>query len=93
MAGKAGEGVLEGSGTRARFESRRRIESDQASIVQNGDAIGEKFNFRKSVRGKEKRGALPAQNFGFEKATKIGGGEGIEAARGFVEKKDLRPMK
>lgn len=61
-------------------------------MVQNGDAVGEKFDFRQGVRSKEKCRALMAQDLGFQKVSKIGGGEGIEAARGFVEQHNLRLM-
>lgn len=93
MTSEARKGVFEGSGSGAGFQSRGGIHGDEAAVVQKGNAIGEELDFGQRVRRKEKSSALAAEDFGLQKASKIGGRESIEAARGFIKQDNLRLVK
>jgi len=90
---EAGEGFLERRSPGAGLQSARRIKINELPLVQYGDAIGQKFDFRKRVRGEEQRSALARDELGFEEASEVGGRQDIETARGLVEQENLRLMK
>ncbi len=87
VAGEAREGFLERRCARFGLEGLRRVKGDEGAFFQNGDAVRQEFDFRERVRGKKKGCALTREDFGFQKAAEVGGSEGIEAARGFIEEK------
>jgi len=60
--------------------------------MENGNAVGEQFDFRKGVGGKEERSTIRGEDFGFEETPEIRSREGIEAARGFIEEQNLGLM-
>src|ERR1700730_6856784 len=93
LAGEAQVGLFEGAGGKTAFETGRRLDGEEFAFVKNGDAIGEEFNFVQRVGGEQKRGAACGNDFGFEKAAKVGGGDGVQAAGRFIEKQDAWLMK
>jgi len=61
--------------------------------MEDGNAIGEKFDFRQGVRD-EQQGSIAARvEVGLQKAAKFRGGDGVEAAGGFVKQEHTRFMK
>ncbi len=88
MAGEAEECVFESRGAGGSFEGGKSVASEEASGVDHGDAVGEEFDLGQSVRGEEQRSIAAAEDFGFEEAAKIGGGDRVEAAGGFIEEED-----
>ncbi len=92
-SGEAHKGVFQSSGAGGLFEGSKSIASEQASIVDNRDAIGEKLNLRQSVRGEEKGSVAAAQNLGLQEAAKLGSGDGVKTARWLIEKEDAGLVK
>jgi len=89
MARESRESLFEGCCSRSGSKSGRRFDGEKFAFVQNGDAVGEEFNFCEGVRRKEQGGVLSVEYLGFQEAAKIGGGKSVEAARGFIEKQYL----
>jgi len=92
-SGEAHKGVFEISCAGGSFECSQSIASEQASIVDNGDAVGEKFYLGQSVRGKEQGSIAAAQNLGLQEAAKLGSGDGVKTARWLIEKQDAGLVK
>ncbi len=63
------------------------------SAMEDGDSIGQEFDFRQRVRSEEKRCCAALQHLAFQKLTKRGGGDGVEAARRLIEQEDVWRMK
>lgn len=61
-------------------------------MVDYRDAVGEELYFRQSVGGEKQGSASGAQDLRFEEAAEFGGGDGVEATRGFIEQKNARLM-
>jgi len=55
VAGEAEEGFFERRGGGLALEGRGRVERDKATVLEDGDAIGEEFDFGEGV-GSEKQG-------------------------------------
>lgn len=89
MAGQAREGFFERTGAALGFEGGWSVEGDERALLQNSHAVREEFNLGKQVRSKKNGCAQAGMNFGFEKTAKISRGDGVETARGFVEKKNF----
>lgn len=87
------ECVFEARGARGRADVSRSVEGAQAALVEDSDARGQFLDFAERVRGKEKSRAEATDDFLAEEFAKIGSGEMVEAARGFVEEKNARAMK
>jgi len=62
--------------------------SQQPAGVDYGHAIREQLDFGERVRGEEQGSPATAQHLRFQEAAKFRGGDGVEAARGLVEKQD-----
>ena len=92
-SGDTHKGVFESSGAGGSFEGGQSIASEQASIVDNRDAVGEKFYLGQSVRSKEKGSIAAAQNLGLQEAAKLGSGDGVKAACWLIEKQNARLVK
>lgn len=90
MAGKAGEGFLERRRAGHGLESLQRVYGDEAAFLQDSDTVRQQFDFGECVRGEKHRSALTSEDFGFQEAAELGGSEGIEAPRGFIEEKHAR---
>jgi len=88
VARKAKESVFESSRASGSFECGQCIASEQASIVDNRDAVGEKLYLGQSVRGEEQGSIAEAQDLGLQEAAKLGSGDGIKTARWLIEKQD-----
>lgn len=87
-SGEAHKSVFESSRAGDSFECGERIASEEASIVDNRDAVGEKFYLRQSVRGEEQGSIAEAQNLGLQEAAKFGSGDGVETAGWLIKKQD-----
>jgi hypothetical protein len=87
VSGEAKENFLEGNGTGAAFQRSRSVASEEAAGVDNGDSVGEKFDFGESVRSKEQGSAPMAKDFGFQETAEFRGADGVETARGLVKEK------
>jgi|SRR5689334_587789 len=92
-AGELEESFLEGGGVSAFFQAGRRVAGEKLATVEDGDTISEEVDFLESVGGEEQGGIAGFQNVVFEKIAKFGGGNGVEAARRFVEQQDARMVK
>jgi len=92
MSGETQENLFERGGICALLECSESIAGKKAAGVDHSDTRCELLNFRKRVRGKEDGGYAGAEDFGFEVATKFGGGDGVEAAGWFVKQENLRLM-
>lgn len=88
MAGESEEGLLQRCGVCALLQARDGVAREEFSAIEDRDAIGEKLDFLERVRGKEQSGVAGFQHTVLEKAAKLGGGNGIQAARGFIEEED-----
>lgn len=88
MAREAEEGFFEGLRQGLLFEGSGGVESDEVALFEDGDAMSEEFDFGERVGCEEKRRCAGLQDLGFEEAVERGGGDGVEAARGLVEKED-----
>lgn len=62
------------------------------AAVKENNAGGQFCDFFERVRSKQKRGAMTAEDFRFEKLPEVSGSERVQAARGLVEKKDRGRM-
>jgi len=89
-AGQAEKGFLERGRRGAKFESGECVAGEETALVEDGDAIGEQFDFGESVRGEEERSIAAAEDLRFKESAKIHGGDGVETARGLIEEKDAR---
>ena len=69
------------------------IEREQLPFVEDGHAVGEQFDFLHGVRGEEQRRIFPRKDFRFQEMPEIGGDDGVEAARRFIQQQHLRLMK
>jgi hypothetical protein len=88
VSSKSGEGILESRGTISGFKGSGSIQSDERTLMENRDAVGEKLNFRKCVGGKQERSSICREDFRLEEAPEVRGGKGIQAARGFIQEQD-----
>ena len=91
-AGEFEESLIERSAGGLSQDRRRRIQLKQAPLINDRDAICECLDFRKSVRRKEKRHGPALHHLGLQVSAKFHRGKSIETARGFIEKKNARPM-
>ncbi len=70
-AGDAQENVFHGVAAGVTLERGGRIEGQQATFLDDGDAIGEQLHFGKCVRGEEQGGVAAPQDFVFQEAAKF----------------------
>ena len=62
------------------------------AAIEDGDAVGQGFHFRKRMRCEENRGGAGPKNLRLDEMAELRGGDDVDAARGFVEQKDARLM-
>ena len=62
-------------------------------MLKNGYTVGKKFYFRQRVRSKQQRSALSGDDFFFQEAPELCCGNGVQAARRFVQEQHLWLMK
>jgi len=86
------QGLFQRVDSRCRPQTLRRVAGKQAALIQNRNQIGQLFDLRQSVRGKQYRCAVLADDALQQEAPKFRGRERIEAARGFIEKQYGRPV-
>lgn len=83
--GQAKKNFLEGSRTGAQLESREGIAGEQAAFLEDGDAVGEEFDFGQRV-GSKKQGSIAArEELRFQEAAEIHGRDGVETSRRLIE--------
>lgn len=70
----------------------QRSAGQQAPSVKHSDAIGEKLDFRKRVRGEEQSCFAAAKNLEFKEAAKFGGADSVQTACRLVQQKYTRLM-
>ena len=75
------------------FEGREGVACEETAFVDDSDAIGEQFHLRESMRGEKKGSVSRAEDLRFKKAAKVHGGDGVQTARGLIEKKHAGLMK
>ena len=92
VAGKPEESVFQRRGVRAFFQARRGVTGEQPAPVEYGDAVGEELDFLERVRGKEQSGVAGLQDTVLKKMAEFSGGNGIDAARRFIEKQHMRTV-
>ena len=56
VGGEAEEGFFERGRGGLALEGRGRVEHDEAAVLEDGDAIGEEFDFGERVGSEEQRG-------------------------------------
>jgi hypothetical protein len=93
VTGKMGEDFFQGRSPGAGLQGGGCVIGNELSLVQHGDAIGQKFDFRKHVRGEEQGSALARNDLGFEEPAEVGSRKDIQTASGLVEQENLRLMK
>jgi len=91
--GQAEKCVFKCGRSGAMFESTERIACDETAFVDDGDAVRKQLHFRQGVRGEKERSIAAPENLLFEEAAKIHGGDGVQAARRLIEKKNARLVK
>ena len=74
------------------FSSAERTASQQASSVNDGDAIGEELDFRERVGSEEQSCLTGPENLGFQETAKLGGANGVETARRLIEQENAGLM-
>lgn len=67
------------------YESRGRIQRDEMTPLQDSYSVCEELDFRERVRGEKKRGCTGLQDLRSKEMAERCGGDGVEAASGFVE--------
>lgn len=75
------------------FERGRSVARDDASFVDDRDAMRQEFNLREGMRREQQGGAAVAQNFSFQEVPEFHGGDGVQAAGGFIQEEDARLVK
>ncbi len=90
VASEAEEGFFERGGGGLAFEGCGRVECDEATVLEDGDAIGEEFDFGEGVGSEKQRGFAGPHDLRFQEMAEGRGGDGVEAAGWLVEKKDAR---
>ncbi len=93
MTRKAEKYFFQGGSAGALLQCGDSVASQEAASVNYGHAIREKLHFGESVRGEEQGSLAMAKDFRFQEAAKLRGGDGVEAARGLVEKQDTGLVK
>ena len=93
VTGETCEGFLQRRSPGAGFQRAECVKGDEFALVQDGDAIGQKFDFGERVRGEEHGSALARDELGFEEPAEVGSCKDIKTARGLVEQENLRLMK
>lgn len=88
MARETVENFFERSDSIPGLQGGRRIESEQFAFVQNDYAISQKFDFRERVRSEEQGSAMTRNDFRLQETAKFTRGDGVQAARGFIEQQD-----
>ncbi len=86
VAGQLEESVFEGGCFGPGFETSRGIEREELAFIEDGNAVGEKFNFRERVRSEEQSDVASLEELGLEEAAEFGGGNGVQAARRLIQK-------
>ena len=86
------ECFFEGRGQSPGPERGGSIECQKFAFVEDGHAVGEEFDFPHGVRGEQQRSVLPCKDFRFQEMPEISGGDGVEAARRFIQQQYLRLM-
>ena len=92
MTREARKGLLERSCAGPGLQGSRSIDGHEGTFLQDGDTVRQELHLRKRVRREKQGSALAFKDFGFQETPEVGGGKGIQAARGFIEKKHLGLM-
>lgn len=92
MTREARKGLLERNCAGPGLQSCRSIDGYEGAFLQDGDAVRQKFDFRECVRCEKQGSALAFKDFGLQETPEVGRGQGIQAARGFIEKEHLGLM-
>ena len=92
MAGDFEEGFFQGRSFRVRFQAQWGVACEHGSAIEYRDAVGKELDFLESVRREQQSGVAGLQDVVFEKVAKVGGGDGVQAARGFIEQQHARLM-
>ena len=93
VASEAEEGFFERGRGGLALEGCGRVERDEATVLENGDAIGEEFDFGERVRSEKQRGFAGSHDLRFKEIAEGRGGDGVEAAGWLVEEKNARGVK
>src|SRR5256885_15179259 len=87
VASEAEEGFFERGGGGLAFEGCGRVECDEATVLEDGDAIGEEFDFGEGVGSEKQRGFAGPHDLRFQEMAEGRGGGSGEAAGWVVAKK------
>ena len=90
VAGEAEEGFFESGGGGLALERSGSVERDEATVMEDGDAIGEELDFGEGVGSEEQRACAGLQDLRFQEMAEGRGGDRVEAASWLVEKKNAR---
>ena len=93
VASEAEEGFFECGGGGLAHEGGGRVERDKATVLEDGDAIGEEFDLGEGVGSEKQRGLAGLHDLRFQEMAEGRGGDRVEAAGGLVEKKNARGVK
>ena len=74
------------------YEGGRRIERNEAAPFEDSYAMSEELDFRERVGSEKKRGCAGLQDLRSEEMAERCGGDGVEAACGFVKEKNARQV-
>src|SRR5256885_16427277 len=90
VASEAEEGFFERGGGGLAFEGCGRVECDEATVLEDGDAIGEEFDFGEGGGSEKQRGFAGPHDLRFQEMAEGSGGDGGEAGGWLGEKKGAR---
>jgi len=93
VASEAEEGVFKCGRMGLMLEGSGRVERDEATVLEDRYAIGEELDFGEGVGSEKQRGLAGLHDVRFQEMAEGGGGDRVEAAGRFVEKKNARGMK